>query len=298
MAYDVKVAYCGNVIEVYSYKENILEGYKNKIEKQKREQTMDVKLENYNRSIKRTKETIRQLANTNFVKGRSSFLTLTFKENITDYDVAFNYWNLFKKKVERAYKLKLQYLGVVEFQERGAIHFHIILFNVPYMEHSKLYDLWTKTCPGGVYIEKIKDNDCDNVGAYITKYISKDFKDFFDNDYKSKKRYFKSRGLKEPYIRKFSTKELPRDKKDFEGMMKILKDKVVFEYTSKEFEIKRKEEVPVYVELEDLETNDIINIEIKKELSEIVVQTQQLNYKQIILEQNNQRINGRLPKII
>ena len=37
MAYDVKVAYCGNVIEVYSYKENILDGYKNKIEKQKKE---------------------------------------------------------------------------------------------------------------------------------------------------------------------------------------------------------------------------------------------------------------------
>ncbi|MGL6125467.1 MAG: rolling circle replication-associated protein, partial [Metamycoplasmataceae bacterium] len=123
-------------MEVYEYLEPIKEGYKNKIEKQEREKTTLVKLENYSRSIKRTKQTIRQLVNTNFCQDSSSFLTLTFKNNITDYDVAFNYWKLFKRKIERKYSLKLSYLGVVEFQERGAIHFHICLFNVPYLKHS------------------------------------------------------------------------------------------------------------------------------------------------------------------
>ena len=98
--YNAKVVYCGNVLEVYQYKEPILNGYENKIEKEKREQTEDVKKENYARSIKRTKEKIRQLVNCNFTPDNSSFLTLTFKDNITDYDVAFSFWKRFKQKVE------------------------------------------------------------------------------------------------------------------------------------------------------------------------------------------------------
>ena len=54
-AYDRKVVCCGNVLEVYEYKEPIKTGYKNKIEKKPREQTLEVKLENFHRSIKRTK---------------------------------------------------------------------------------------------------------------------------------------------------------------------------------------------------------------------------------------------------
>ncbi|CEP50774.1 Uncharacterised protein [[Clostridium] sordellii] len=287
MAYDKKVVYCGNVVEIYEYKELVLDGYFNKIEKQKREQTEDVKLENYFRSIKRTKETIRQLVNTNFTQNDSSFLTLTFKDNVQDYDIAFNFWDKFKKKVEYHYKIKLKYLGVVEFQKRGSIHFHICLFNVPYLEHDKLYNLWNKTCKGGVYIEKIGANDCDNVGAYITKYLSKDMDDFFDNKYKGKKRYFKSRNLIEPTVQKFNTKELLSDNKDFKMLENGLKENVVFEYTSKEFEIKRKDYVPVIAEFENVETGDTKEIEIKKELQEDIIAVQQLKYKQVVLNQNN-----------
>ena len=193
--YDRKVVCCGNVLEVYEYKEPIKCGYKNKIEKKPREQTFDVKLENFHRSMKRTKTKIRQLVNTNYVPGKSSFLTVTFKENLRDYDVAFSCWKRFKQKTERFYKKKLSYVGVVEFQERGAIHFHICLFNVSFMEHSELYRMWNEVTNGGVHIQRISDEgkSCDNVGAYISKYLTKENLDFFDNEYKNKKRYFKSR---------------------------------------------------------------------------------------------------------
>ena len=122
MAYDKKVVYCGNVIEVYEYKEPIKIGYVNSIDKKKREKTEDVKKENFDRSIKRTAKKIRELVNCNFDNDNSSFLTLTFKDNVRDYDVAFSCWDRFKKRVEYKYKIKLSYLGVVEFQKRGAIH--------------------------------------------------------------------------------------------------------------------------------------------------------------------------------
>lgn len=292
MIYDRKVICCGNVLELYEYKEPIKSGYKNKIDKKKREQTIDVKLENFHRSIKRTKTKIRHLVNTNYVPGKSSFLTVTFKDNITDYDVAFSFWKRFKQMVERKYDKKLSYCGVVEFQERGSIHFHICLFNVGFMAHSELYTMWNKVTNGGVHIQAIEDEakGCDNVGAYITKYLSKDNIDFFDNQYKGKKRYFKSRDLKEPEVVNLDSSYLEQ-KEYYDNFVEDLKENIVFEYTSKEFEIKRKIHNVEYAEFEEV-TNEVFEegrklyVEIKKESFDEVVGVQQLTYKQIILEKN------------
>ena len=98
--YDVKVVNCGNIVEIYKYKQPINTGYKVKKEKNIREKTEDVIKENLNRSIKRSKRKIFELVNTNFVKNKSSFLTVTFKENLTDYDLSMYYWKLFKQKQE------------------------------------------------------------------------------------------------------------------------------------------------------------------------------------------------------
>ena len=113
MDYDVKIVNCGNVVEIYKYSNPISSGYKITKPRQAREQTEQVKNENLQRSIKRSKRKIFELVNTNYVKYKSSFLTITFKENITDYDLAFNYWKRFKQKVEYHYEIKLQYCGNV-----------------------------------------------------------------------------------------------------------------------------------------------------------------------------------------
>lgn len=272
--YNKKVVFCGNVIEIYEYSTPILSDYINKIEKTEREKTEDVKKENFIRSMKRTKRKIIQLVNTNFVPLKSSFLTLTFKENVRDYDVAFDYWNRFKKKVEYHFNFKLTYLGVVEFQERGAIHFHICLFNVPVLSHDKLYKLWNDfSCNGrfgGVNIKSLKN--CDNIGAYITYYMGKNFDDFYDNEFKCKKRYFKSRNLLEPSESTFNTFDDFEDNLEFNHLFNSLKNNIVFEYETKEFTYKT----------DLIKTIDEFG-EVKEELSEY---TQSLKYKQIVLSQN------------
>lgn len=299
--YDTKIVYCNNVLEIYQYRMPIKKGYENKIEKEQREQTEDVKKENFYRSIKRTKTKIRQLINTNYVEGKSSFLTLTFKENMTDYDLAFKYWDLFKKKVEYRLKIKLQYVGVVEFQNankevsgRNSIHFHIALFNVDFIKHELLYELWNKSVPGGVHIKGIKD--ADNVGAYLTYYMGKDMDDFFDNEYKGKKRYFKSRGLKDPVEVFYNKQEYIQDKEQIESLLNSVKDNIVFNYVSDEFEIKKKDYVVNDEEVQIVQGSllpdvkdivlDIDEIETKKELPAYVVGVQQLQYIQVVLNQN------------
>ena len=64
------------------------------------------------------------------------------------------------------YKLnqKIKYLAVIEFQERGAVHYHV-LSDIPYIPQKELQDIWGH---GFVYINAVKH--VDNIGAYIVKY--------------------------------------------------------------------------------------------------------------------------------
>ncbi|WP_452176556.1 rolling circle replication-associated protein, partial [Kordiimonas lipolytica] len=51
----------------------------------------------------------------------------------------------FKKFIQRLnYKmdLKLKYSCVVEFQKRGAVHYHLLAYNLPFIENSKLAEIW------------------------------------------------------------------------------------------------------------------------------------------------------------
>lgn len=276
--YDVKLVNCGNILEIYHYKEPICTGFKIEKDRNKREQTEIIKQENLQRSIKRTKRKIFELVNSNYVKGKSSFLTITFKENMTDYDLAFNYWDRFKKKVEYHYKFKLRYCGVVEFQERGSIHFHICLFNVPYLHQPKLYELWNSIVPGGINVKGIKDNECDNVGAYMTYYMNKDLENGFGKEeYRGRKRYFYSRNLNKPDICTLNL-DNHSDYEKYYKLVECVKDNVVFEYTSS-FERK---------ELQETFETDMDTGEIKKELSENIVFSQELQYKQIVLSKNEE----------
>lgn len=75
------------------------------------------------------------------------FIILTFAENITNTETAnyeftkfiqrFNYEIIHKKSY-------LQYSVVIEFQKRGAIHYHVVFYNLPFVKDlkSKLLKLW------------------------------------------------------------------------------------------------------------------------------------------------------------
>jgi hypothetical protein len=86
----------------------------------------------------------------------------------------------------------LKYAVVIEFQKRGAIHFHVLFFNLPYIDQNILAKLWGK---GFIKINKI--DNVKNIGSYVTKYMSKDFG---DSRLCGQKSYFTSRGLKKPFI--------------------------------------------------------------------------------------------------
>lgn len=191
-SYKSKVVISGDIIEIYDYVEPVLEGYsikehhdcgRNHVASDEDRQLNREKIFN------RAKRDIRRLVNTN-IKYLSKFVTLTFADNVQEFEVANNEFNLFIKRLNYRLKMKVEYLCVPEFQKRGAIHYHVIMFNVPYIKSKELSEVW-----GHGYVKINRIDTVDNVGAYVCKYMSKAGD---DDRLQGKKCYFTSRNLDKP----------------------------------------------------------------------------------------------------
>lgn len=205
-----KIIQSGDIIEIYDYSDGYLKGFtNNKVDTGRKE---DYKSENYaehrKQALSRAKRNLRRLINSNVGQyGKeftAKFLTLTFKDNISDLTIANYEFEKFIKRVNynvfKSKKANLKYTAVIEYQERGAIHYHIIIYNMPYVHWDKLLDLWDRDYKGGIWINKIES--IDNVGAYVSEYLGDSEKgqghDVKDDRLEGRKSYFSSRGLFKP----------------------------------------------------------------------------------------------------
>lgn len=208
--YDVKVLFSGNVIEVYRYEATRSVGYSVKergfssaddeIDYETGEiiTKEDRRLASRKASNIRARNNLRRLITTNF-NNNSKFLTLTFRENVKDIEAANEVFRDFTRGLNRyllrVNKPKLNYVAVVEFQKRGAIHYHLIC-DLKGVGANTIRKYWlnaTKELEGNIDIKNIRH--VDNVGAYLVKYMTK-----ADADKRliGKKLYQTSRGLKKP----------------------------------------------------------------------------------------------------
>lgn len=124
----------------------------------------------------------------------NKFVTFTFAENLTDFNRATYEYAKFIKRLRYSsfYNGKqVTYLTVPERQQRGAWHYHTIMFNAPFMPFQILQPIWRN---GDVNIKMVRDPD--HMGNYISKYITKDF----TNGLYYRKSYFTSKNLIKPTI--------------------------------------------------------------------------------------------------
>lgn len=181
---DKKAIVSGDVIEVVSYQNGNYYGFEGQATGKK---IITKGEEKRSDNINATKKRIRRLINSN-VTGRDSFLTLTYAENMKDVKRGKRDFKIFVKSMKRL-GYEFGYVYVVEFQERGAVHFHVVMFNVPYIPIADLKRCWKH---GTITINKI--NEVDNAGAYVVKYMNKEYvSTTLVGDL-----YGRSRGLKKP----------------------------------------------------------------------------------------------------
>jgi len=129
----------------------------------------------------------------------TKFVTLTFKQNITDIEHAnAEFKNFIKRLNYHLYNQKkhtIKYIATWEKQKRGAIHYHVIFFGFPYIRKQELETLWGH---GFVRINQIDVDSRENRGRYLSKYFSKNL----ELKEHKKKAFFTSRNLKKPLIQK------------------------------------------------------------------------------------------------
>lgn len=125
-------------------------------------------------SLYKTFRKLRYLINNNFTgKDNELFITLTYKENMTDTNRLYDDFRKFiqRFKYKFSYLGKFDYLDIVEPQGRGAWHHHLLIkfldLQSVFIEHDKLSSVWGL---GFIKIKKIKN--IDNVGAYLTAYMA------------------------------------------------------------------------------------------------------------------------------
>lgn len=106
-----------------------------------------------------------------------TFITFTFREDVTQYEDAKRYWALGLKRLKYRIERSIKYVAVHELQKkRGDVfHFHM-LTDIGFFPYEELRDVWGY---GGVYIEQIDAGT--EAGRkqiqYIFKYIVKDVLD-------------------------------------------------------------------------------------------------------------------------
>lgn len=239
----LKLIYGGSSVEVFNYQDyGVPYGYKIKkstayTEKRilSEEETKKRKIISRKSSMYRSKSQLKRLVNMNSWNWKKVgglpylpvFVTLTFKENIKDIYTANRIFSNFIKRLNYEItgnkKAFLKYVVVTEYQDlydRGVIHFHAVFFNLKHIWKDTLCDIWGQ---GFVDIKQIKD--VKNIGAYISKYMSKHFE---DDRLDGKKRYFSSHGLFKPTI-------IKNEKKAF-SILKLIPNKYISDQSEFEAE--------------------------------------------------------------
>lgn len=118
---------------------------------------------------------LRDLINANVVDTSCClWCTLTYKENMQDTKRLYEDFRKFNMRWQSHLKKngfpKSEYISAAEPQGRGAWHLHIIFIfpeKAPFIENATLFKIWGQ---GFVSISSLKD--IDNVGAYLTAYLS------------------------------------------------------------------------------------------------------------------------------
>lgn len=216
-----KITKSGDLVEVYRFGKNILLGRKYRKSKDK-EITPKPKPnpdEVIKSSARRAKRMIKRLIYSNsFVwlkQNLSAYIpitvTLTFAKNIQDLKVANYEFTKFIRRLNyetnriegrELKQSRLKYLAVFEQQKRGAIHYHCIFFNMPYISriYDRLKDIWGQGMINvgsqKKILNKIKTSTkLKKIIDYFIKYIQKSI---LERQFPNQKKYITSKGLIKP----------------------------------------------------------------------------------------------------
>lgn len=148
-SYNQRLTACGKVLELTQYEIVVRKNRSFHYDKAGRRNSAntseETKAANRKKTAQRARKEVRDMANAN--PQLNKFLTLTFAENLTNIKKSHYELEKFIKRLQTYIRkhidknYKLGYISVIEFQERGAIHFHI-LCDLPFIDTGIIEKIW------------------------------------------------------------------------------------------------------------------------------------------------------------
>lgn len=182
--YNVKQITSGKRVEVYLYNNVKLKEYTVKKSQILYSSSDEDREKRKVKTLQAARNQIIRLISSN--QDLTTFITLTYRENYQFVGISKEHLNKFFKQLRKDYML-LKYCYVIEFQERGAIHYHILTnWPVPVAtalpkhkkpEDQKKYEQFFSSTYwnwGFVDIRNLYTDCIDNVAKYVSCYLTKD----------------------------------------------------------------------------------------------------------------------------
>lgn len=203
--YNLKIISSGNRIELYHYTGNQEYGFEPRNKTGRKGKGMANNIQNKKDNLNRARNKIIRYANCN--PDLLTFISLTYKENMQDLKLSKHHLHMLCKTIQKDYK-DFKYLYVLEFQSRGAIHYHM-LCNYPIIiktaktkelksqEHKELERMFRERywSYGWVDIRHLGQEGNTNAGLYVSVYL---VEELLNSDLQGSKCYGHSRNLKKP----------------------------------------------------------------------------------------------------
>lgn len=126
--------------------------------------------------------------------------SFTYRENMADLQRGRKDFNTFTRALKSTFGGQVRYIAVCEFQERGAVHFHSLIWGLPFgtvkNERSTrlVATLWSQG-----FADLVSTDGDEKLGSYLAKYFGKTFT---DPRLLGKKSYITSRNIRRPHIDK------------------------------------------------------------------------------------------------
>lgn len=199
----VRTIQSGNVYEVYEYKRDYVPKNKRDYLQNTRRASIPrerdfVTRSRSSRSIKRAKNALIRLITANIQRETvPAFFTLTI-ERETPLEVGYSYLSEFWKHVFKQYG-KCRYIGVPEWQSRGVLHFHFLVWGLPRESTDNKRERSTRNFQRHWYrgfcdVRNARYNSL-GLAGYLAKYLTKAL---IDHRLGNRRAYTCSRNIQRP----------------------------------------------------------------------------------------------------
>lgn len=123
----IKLIQVGNIIEKYEFEKDYVHPRRSRSTKPRSR----VPKRRYD-NLQRLRKSFTRLIRCNLAGASRPFLLTLTMHQIVSLEQAYSHLTNFIVQIRRRYGKEFRYVGVPEFQKRGAVHFHILVWDLPH----------------------------------------------------------------------------------------------------------------------------------------------------------------------